>query len=102
VIRYRLTPDEGDHLGEPFEIEADSRDVIAWERRKAGRHLGMIQATPRMSDLAELAWLACQRQKRWTGDLADFTASVIVLPLGDDATEDEDDDGLLHPSPSGA
>ncbi len=95
MISYRLTPEDG----EPFQITADSRDVIAWESRKAGRHLGMIQATPRMTDLAELAWLAATRQKRWTGDLSDFRTGVVVLPLGE---QDTDEAGLLDPSPTGA
>lgn len=94
MIKFECKPDEGD----PFEIEADSRDVIAWEVRKAGRHLGMIQNTPRMTDLAELAWLACSRTKRWTGDLADFRVGVAIRPVEDEDDDEDGDAGLLDPT----
>lgn len=96
MIKFQCDPDGS----ESFVIEADSRDVIAWEVRKAGRHLGMIQNTPRMSDLSELAWLAAKRQKAWTGDLAEFRLEVAIRPLAD---EDPDEDaGLLDPTQPGA
>lgn len=94
MIKFQCDPDDG----ESFVVEADSRDVIAWEVRKAGRHLGMIQNTPRMSDLSELAWLACQRKKSWTGDLADFRLAVAIKPLNE---PDPDEAGLLDPTSPG-
>jgi hypothetical protein len=93
MIRFKLTPD----AGEERILVADSRDVIAWETRKAGRHLGMIQATPRMTDLSEVAWLAARRQKFYEGDLSDFRTDVAVRPLAEE-TDDEDEAGLLDPS----
>lgn len=93
MINFKLMPDDS----EPFVVVADSRDVIQWEVRGKGRHLGQIQQTPRMSDLSELAWLACQRRKLWTGDLADFRAQVAVVPTGEQ-DDDADGDNLLDPT----
>ena len=100
MIKFNCRPDDGT----PFSIIADSRDVIEWENRGKGRHLGMIQATPRMLDLSELCYLACRRTKTWTGDLSDFRAQVAVVPVRDEPDEDEDRDGdaLLDPTRPGA
>ncbi len=95
MITFEYQPDGG----EPFTLRADSRDVIAWERRKPGRHLGMIEATPRMQDLSELAWLTARRLKQWGGDLAEFQDTVAVNTAKD---PNPDADGLLDPTHAGA
>jgi hypothetical protein len=96
VIKFNCKPDDG----ELVEMVADSRDILEWEVRKNGRHLGMIQATPRMSDLTELAWLTCRRRGVWTGELSDFRKAVAVEPVERFASEreGEDGDGLLDPT----
>jgi hypothetical protein len=96
MIHFKVTPDGGD----TFEVEADSRDIIEWEIRKQGRHLGLIQSAPRMTDLSELAWLAAKRSKDWTGDLSDFRRYVKVDPVA--PAEDADADDLLDPTQTGA
>lgn len=95
MIHFKYEPDGGD----AFDLHADSRDVIAWERRKPGRHLGMLEATPRMQDLSELAWLTARRLKHWGDDLAEFQDSVAVSTVKD---PDPDADGLLDPTHAGA
>jgi hypothetical protein len=98
MIRFKVEPDGAGERGEPtsFEVEAGSRDIIEWEVRKQGRHLGMLQATPRMTDLVELAWLTCRRTKEWTGDLSDFRRYVEVTPLAQ--PDDGEADDLLDPT----
>lgn len=96
MIRFRIEPDGED----PIEVEAGSRDIVKWEIRKNGRHLGMLQATPRMTDLVELAWLAAQRTKDWQGDLSDFRLYVEVTPLAE-VVDDEADADLLDPTRTG-
>jgi hypothetical protein len=77
MILFKCKPDDGD----TFYVEADSRDVYAWESADRRRHLGMIQTTPKMTDLGELAWRAAQRTKVWTGDLDDFRRCVAFAPV---------------------
>jgi hypothetical protein len=79
VIKFQCKPDDG----EQFIAEADSRDVLHWEVRKNGRHLGQLQATPRMGDMIELAWLTAQRTGCWHGALEEFREQVAVKPLDD-------------------
>lgn len=83
MILFRCNPDDG----ERFYVEADSRDVYEWEMTDKRRHLGMIQSTPKMGDLGELAWLAAKRTKAWTGDLADFRRCVAFEPVDRDSEE---------------
>lgn len=89
MILFRCIPDGG----EPFHVEADSRDVFAWEQVDKRRHLGMIQSTPKMGDLGELCWHACQRTNRWTGELGEFRRVVAFEPV-DRATFDDGNDAL--------
>lgn len=97
MIPLKITPDHG----EAVELVADSRDIIEWEIRKQGRHLGMLQATPRMTDLSELAWLNRRRVAGWSGDLSDFRRTVRVEPGAQNVGTDDDDgeaDSLLDPT----
>jgi hypothetical protein len=95
MFRFRVTPDGG----QPFEATALSRDVVRWEALPAGpgrsRFVGQLQATPRMTDLAELAWCASVRQELTELSLKDFLKSVDVTPL----PTEEEGDGLdpSHP-----
>jgi hypothetical protein len=99
--------------GRPMDlVEADSIDIIAWERLGQGRHFGRLEKELRMSDLAEVAWFALRRLAGGTdGDNTgaddlpsrpEFVRTVPVKPV-DPADSDEDDEGepldeLLDPT----
>jgi hypothetical protein len=74
-VRILLTvrPDEG----EPYELTADSRDLIAWEDAKPGRKSpDLLTGNYTMKDLTEVAWRAARRDGRPdTGSLKEFIAA---------------------------
>jgi hypothetical protein len=82
---------------EPIEVEADSRDIVAWERLGKGRHFGQLESALRMTDLAELGWFACERAGSLPNlpDRPKFLEQAIVLPF---APESEEDDERLDPT----
>lgn len=105
MFNLRITLDDR----EPVEVEADSRDIVAWERlgradkRPTPRRFGDLDAGLMMTDLAELAWFACEREQL-VPDLPDrptFLTRAVVQPFspktdeGDD--ENEEGDGDLDP-----
>lgn len=59
MFEITVTPDGG----KSFEITADSRDVMLWEKlnQKSGASLGRLANDPRITDLYKIAWFACKR-----------------------------------------
>lgn len=87
---------------EPVEVEADSRDIVAWERlgradkRPAPRCFGDLESGLRMTDLAELGWFALEREGS-VGDLPDrptFLTEAKVMPFRPDEESEQDGNGL--------
>lgn len=77
--------------GEQFEVTADSRDVVVFERTSKGRTLNDLIEGKSFTDMYRLAWIASKRQGLITTDLATFEKDA-VLELGDDDDETEEAD----------
>lgn len=86
MFQFKITPDGG----EPYELTADSRDVLRWERGGKGRSVAKLRETLSFVDLYALAHLAAKRQGRADGSLAEFEESCTFEFVAD---EDEDESG---------
>lgn len=91
MFRLKVEPDGG----EPFEVEAKSRDVVRWEklppeRGAPPRNVGRLESAARMTDLTELAWCAAERRGLTSLSLKEFLDQVDV----DAVRAVVDDDGV--------
>lgn len=57
MFNFVVQPDEGDK----FEVTADSRDVLVWERQKSGRSVAKLLAETHIADAYGLAYIASKR-----------------------------------------
>lgn len=87
MFRMRVTPDGG----EPYDLVAEARDILAWEKTGRDRSFGEFLQRLRMTEIYALAHVAAKRQGRFDGPLAMFENDVDVLPLPDKDDEDEPD-----------
>jgi hypothetical protein len=72
LFRFKITPDGG----EPYEVDAFSRDVAIWERTTAkGRTMSDFESLA-MNDLYGIAYAAAFRQAIYTGKHGEFVAAV--------------------------
>ena len=94
MFDFIVTPDNG----EPFNVTATGRDVMAWERKGKDRSLHRLTRDMRMTDLYSLAHTAAQRQGLFSGDLRDFEESVEL----DVADEDEEAEDPTRPGATAA
>lgn len=69
LFRFKVWPD----AGEPFELEAGSRDVQLWEKTNHGKTWDGLMANLNMTDLYALAHIAARRRQLFTDDLKAFT-----------------------------
>lgn len=69
---WRVTPDEG----EPYVVEAGTRDVLAWERAQPGRSAQQLQDDFHVANAYWLAHRAATRAGRFSGSLREFESSV--------------------------
>ncbi len=86
MFTYTVKPvpeDEGGPGGPELKVEADSRDVLRWERAKSGRSLAKLLAEPTLSDNYVLAYLAAARQKIVDCSPQEFEAKYLLV-LGAD------------------
>mgnify|MGYP003576115808 CR=1 FL=1 len=82
MFTYKLKPtpiDEGGPGGKQFEVTADSRDVLAWEKGGQGRSLSRLLVEPNVKDTYVLAWLACKRTGKVDCPLAEFEAKYLIV-----------------------
>jgi len=87
MMNFQITPDNG----EPYKLEAGSRDVLLWEKAGKGRAFSQLRTeSMRMQDLYGLAYHAARRQGYFAGTLAEWEESVEIMPVKDD---DEDEEG---------
>src|SRR5690554_3921102 len=105
MMTFEIIPDDGD----PYRLEAGSRDVLMWEKAGKGRSFGQFGSgeSMRMEHLYGLAYYAARRQGLFTGSLAEWEQSVELRPVKDDDEEGTVDPtrpdpggGSLSPSPS--
>lgn len=72
MFTFTVKPDGG----EEFTATATSRDVVKWEQGGKGRSVGRLSENPSMSDMYDLAFVACGRLGLYDGDIREFRASV--------------------------
>ncbi|GHG97574.1 hypothetical protein ACFORH_42980 [Amycolatopsis roodepoortensis] len=74
MFKFTLTPEDG----APFEVDADSRDVLQWEKRNKGATLKRLLEELAMADLYKVAYIAAKRQNKFDGTPDEFEASVVL------------------------
>lgn len=84
MIRFEVTPDGG----EPYELEAGPRDILAWEKTGKGRSFGALAERQTFADFYALAHITAKRLGRFDGTLAEFEASCDVVPRAGSAEPD--------------
>jgi len=94
MMTFEITPDDGD----PYRLEAGSRDVLTWEKAGKGRSFGQLGSgeSMRMEHLYGLAYYAARRQGLFSGSLAEWEESVDLMPVKDD-----DEEGTVDPTRPG-
>ncbi len=93
MFRAKAHPD-GD--GEPYELLAEARDVLMWERAGRDRAFGDITERLRMTDVYSLMHLVAKRTGRYDGPLEMFEADVSL-----ELMPPTDDDEAPDPTPKG-
>lgn len=71
MFNFRVAPDQG----EPFNVTAGSRDVLAWEKAGPGRSVSAVLENPTLTAFYGLAYAAAHRQRLFTGTQAEFEAT---------------------------
>ena len=75
MITFTVRPD-GD---EPYELVADSRDVLGWEKQSKGRKTFMgLMETLNLIDMYAVAHIASKRQGKFPGELAEFERTCAL------------------------
>lgn len=74
MFTFKVTPD----TGEPFTVEAGTRDVLMWEKVAKGKTINQLMADLAMADLYKIAHLAAIRQQLFTGPLAEFEQTCDI------------------------
>ena len=97
MFSWRVVPDDG----EPYVVEAGTRDVLAWEKAKSGRSAQQLQDNFQVANAYWLAHRAATRAGMFAGNLKDFEESVdletaVLVPVESD---DEDGTDPTHPAP---
>jgi len=84
MFEFKVTPDDGD----PFEVSADSRDVLVWERTNHGKRvMATLLDNMSITDMYQVAHIAARRQGLYPDDLKTFEQTCV---LGFDASEPPD------------
>lgn len=75
MFTFKLT----DEAGESTEVQADSRDVLVWEKtsRSNERYVELLTELS-MVKLYRLAHIAAKRQSVFSGKLADFETTYVL------------------------
>jgi hypothetical protein len=88
MFTFTLTPEDGD----TFEVAADSRDVLQWEKRNKGATLKRLLEELAMADLYKVAYIAARRLRTFDGTPDEFESTVTL----DFDVEDGYDDPSLR------
>jgi hypothetical protein len=83
MFKFYVVPDEG----EPYDVESKTRDIVVWEKSKAGRTVSQLVTNGSMTSYYELAHITAKRLGKTTQTLHEFMGGVDleVTP-----TEEED------------
>lgn len=97
MFTWRVIPDEG----EPYIVEAGTRDVLAWEKERPGRSAQQLQDDFHVQNAYWLAHRAATRKGLFTGSRQEFEASVDLESgsLVEVADSDEDGADPTRPAP---
>lgn len=68
MIDFTIKPDNG----EEFQVTAEARDVLVWERTTKYASVSKLSENTSMVDLYKLAHIASRRLGMFTGSLKDF------------------------------
>lgn len=82
MIDFTVKPDNG----EEYQVTAEARDVLLWERATKYASVSKLGENPSMTDLYGLAYHASRRQGLFTGNLEEFekTCDLDFERGGDD------------------
>lgn len=83
MFRFTIRPDDGD----PWEVEATTRDVARWERTDKTASLHRLENEYRATDLYSIAYYAALRQGLFEGKLSDFQSSCDIEMTGEDEAD---------------
>lgn len=95
LIKFDIVPDGG---GEPFRVEALSRDVLVWEKRHRDNSFARLRENLTMVAQYQLAHIAARRTGQFDGDLAEFENTCDLMPV-DEESEGERERELDPTSP---
>lgn len=93
MFRVKVIPDNG---SAPYEVVAEARDVLLWERSGRDRAFADLTDRMRMVDIYSLMHVAAKRQGRFDGSLEMFENDVnleLLKPTEDDEAPDPTDRG---------
>jgi hypothetical protein len=74
MLDVTLTPDDGDTIS----LHVDSRDVYRWEKCSRGKKSMVDLQQPSMTDMYELAHIACKRKAIFDGTLEEFIDAYAI------------------------
>jgi hypothetical protein len=94
MMTFKVSPDGGD----PWQVVAESRDVLAWEKALKGRSFNDLATNPTMAGLYGLAYAASRRQGLYSGTIGEFEAGVDLELVDDEEDEQEVDPTGSAPS----
>ncbi len=89
LIRFRITPDGG----ESFNVDANSRDVLVWERTTRGSYANLMR-NQQMADLYRIAHIAARRLGLYEGDLPTFESTCDL----ENIVDEEEDESASDPT----
>lgn len=74
MFKFNIVPD----IGESYEVEAKTRDIVAWETSNKGASFQKLTEEMRLTDLYELAYHAAVRNGNFVGSKDIFKNSVDI------------------------
>jgi hypothetical protein len=72
VITFKLAPD----AGEPYKVQATTRDILNWEKTTKGASFGQLADDMNIGAMYKIAYFAAKRTGHFTGTQQDFEAST--------------------------
>jgi hypothetical protein len=96
MYTFQIEPDDG----EPFQVVARMRDVLAWERANPGKTAQELTENTKLGDIYWIAHHAAKRQGKFDGTRQEFENSCdvsmgvsVVMPAASDGGSDGDAEG---------
>lgn len=74
MLEFRVVPDDGS----AFELVADTRDVLVWEKTAKGRTMKNLMEDIAITDMYRIAYIAAKRQGLYDGNQQEFEQSVVI------------------------